>query len=427
MKVLVVNHGYPLKFNAGSEIYTQNLVHGLISKKINVQVFSRDENPFLSDYDVTTEYRFSPDNIKYKLSLVNVPRQKDRYQSDGVDVALEKIINEFRPDIVHLNHLNHLSLGIVDIIFKYNIPIIFTLHDFWLACPRGQFLQINYGETPNYQLCDGQDNNKCAVHCYSRYFSGLNNMLKTDINYWEKWVDMRQKKILSIIDKVNLFIAPSNYLKNRMIKELPTLSNKIRYLDYGFDLNNLKNRDRKRKNDIIFGYIGTHIVAKGIILLLKAFINLHGNVKLRIYGRYRPGVTNYLKSLYSSPKIEWYEEYENKDIIKKVFNNIDIIVVPSIWAENSPLVIHEAQQARVPVITADYGGMSEYVKHKVNGLLFKHRDYNSLTEQMQYLIDNPELIEKLGQKGYLYSKNGDIPSIDDHIDKIINIYKEVLK
>ena len=39
-----------------------------------------------------------------------------------------------------------------------------------------------------------------------------------------------------------------------------------------------------------------------------------------------------------------------------VFNHCDAIVVPSIWAENSPLVIHEALQARVPVITADYGG-----------------------------------------------------------------------
>ena len=60
-------------------------------------------------------------------------------------------------------------------------------------------------------------------------------------------------------------------------------------------------------------------------------------------------------------------------------------MVPSVWAENSPLVIHEVLQARVPVITADYGGMAEYVHHERNGLLFAHRDPASLAQQMQRL------------------------------------------
>ncbi len=63
-------------------------------------------------------------------------------------------------------------------------------------------------------------------------------------------------------------------------------------------------------------------------------------------------------------------EYRNQDIVRDVFDHVDAIVVPSVWVENSPLVIHEAQQARVPVITADVGGMAEYVEHEENGLLF---------------------------------------------------------
>lgn len=76
--------------------------------------------------------------------------------------------------------------------------------------------------------------------------------------------------------------------------------------------------------------------------------------------------TDGLKALASSvpgaaeSRIEWMGEYRNQDIVPEVFNRCDAIVVPSIWAENSPLAIHEALQARVPVITADYGGMSEY-------------------------------------------------------------------
>lgn len=51
-------------------------------------------------------------------------------------------------------------------------------------------------------------------------------------------------------------------------------------------------------------------------------------------------------------------------ILPEVFNKVDAIVVPSIWLENSPLVIHEALQAGVLVITANVGGMAEYIHHE---------------------------------------------------------------
>ena len=119
-------------------------------------------------------------------------------------------------------------------------------------------------------------------------------------------------------------------------------------------------------------------------------------------------------------------EYRNQDIVPDVFNRCDAIVVPSIWAENSPLVIHEAQQARVPVITADYGGMAEYVHHEVNGLLFAHRDPESLSCQMQRLADDPELAMRLGSRGYLQSADGNVPDIRDHALAVEQIYERLV-
>lgn len=102
--------------------------------------------------------------------------------------------------------------------------------------------------------------------------------------------------------------------------------------------------------------------------------------RLRIWGRPNAESTPALKALCEGfpqtirERISWEGEYANEQIVPRVFNHVDAIVVPSIWLENSPLVIHEAQQARVPVITADAGGMAEFVQHEVNGLLFHHRD-----------------------------------------------------
>lgn len=109
-----------------------------------------------------------------------------------------------------------------------------------------------------------------------------------------------------------------------------------------------------------------------------------------------------------------------------MFNRVDAIIVPSVWVENSPLVIHEAQQARVPVITADAGGMAEYVSHEVNGLLFKHRSYASLSQQMQRFVDDPALAKQLGMRGYLFSEDGNIPDIEEHVREIENQYKYVI-
>ena len=90
------------------------------------------------------------------------------------------------------------------------------------------------------------------------------------------------------------------------------------------------------------------------------------------------------------------------------------------------MVIHEAQQARVPVVTANVGGMAEYVHHEVNGLLFEHRSVESMAEQMQRLVDSPELATRLGKRGYPFSENGEIPSVKQHVQDIEQLYEKVL-
>ena len=120
-------------------------------------------------------------------------------------------------------------------------------------------------------------------------------------------------------------------------------------------------------------------------------------------------------------------EFETEKIVDQVFNKIDAIVVPSIWLENSPLVIHEAQEARVPVITADVGGMAEYVDDEGNGLLFNFRSISSLATEMQRLIDEPDLGRSLGLRGYKYSENGEVPSIEEHVGELLEIFESLVR
>lgn len=422
MHILKIIHGYPPNYNAGSEVYSQSICDEL-SKYHKVSVFTREENPYAPCFQIR-KYEV---HTRLSIYYVNNPQDKDGYRHSQMDLNFGKLVSKIKPDVAHIGHVNHLSTGLIDELNKRNIPTIYTLHDFWLMCPRGQFLTRGIGKSNNFQLCDKQIDRKCATDCYKMYFSGCKKNEKADIDSWSDWVHHRMLETKAIVNKVDLFIAPSRYLRNRFVNEFDVPVEKIIYLDYGFPTEYLTKHKKSDDNGpFTFGYIGTHIPAKGINLLIRAFNKIKKRAELKIYGRPNGQSTKALNKLSedSINKIEFCGEYINHNLADHVFANVDCIVVPSIWSENSPLVIHEAQACKIPVITSNFGGMKEYVQHHINGLLFEHRSIYSLAEQLNFAINNPETMKQLGKRGYLYNKNGKVPNIHDHCKQLEEIYEK---
>ena len=277
-----------------------------------------------------------------------------------------------------------------------------------------------------------------------------------EMDYWTWWVKERMRAVREACEAIDMFVAPSEHLRKRFIDEFGLPAEKIKFLPYGFDHSILAHRQRVRQEDepFIFGYIGRHAPSKGINLLLEAAQKivqrqpeLASRFRIAIYGRPDPTTAHNLQTMAKEAgvTVEWRPEYKNSHIVPNVFNHVDCIVVPSIWDENSPLVIHEAQQCRVPVITANQGGMvripmgdlsknnvffyfqSELVKDGVNGLTFKHRDASSLSQAILRILKQPGLLDKLGQVGYLHSNDGQVPSIETHVDQLIELYSTLIK
>lgn len=94
--------------------------------------------------------------------------------------------------------------------------------------------------------------------------------------------------------------------------------------------------------------------------------------------------------------------------------------------ENSPLVIHEAQQCGVPVIASSHGGMGELVRDRVNGLTFDHRSADSLADAIAYAAQNAHTLAELGAKGYLFSSDGQIPSMKLHAVNMSSVYAALM-
>jgi MoaA/NifB/PqqE/SkfB family radical SAM enzyme len=218
---------------------------------------------------------------------------------------------------------------------------------------------------------------------------------------------------------------------NRFINDFGIPENKIVYLDYGFPTEYLTQTEKsKAETNYTFGYIGTHIPAKGVNLLIEAFQQVEEHpATLKIFGtnkRTKHECTERISQNFQRTKLNLPVNTSITIWQMMFFQTWIVLSIPSIWGENSPLVIHEAQSCKVPVITADFGGMKEYVEHKVNGLLFEHRNTKALAQQMKWAVSNREKMKKFGEKGYLHSIDGSVPNIEEHCQELENMYQKFI-
>ena len=386
---------------AGSEVYTYNLCKEL-AKSNNIWVFTRIEDSFLPHYEVDNDIF---DGMR--VIRVNKPSRDYTVRSKYIDKHMERIfekhLQKIQPDIAHIGHLSHLSTTIVNVIKDHGLPIVFTLHDYWMLCIRGQLIRNDSS------LCEGVNTENCA-RCLAPYFHSNENAIQE--------IKKLQKHLADIRNLVDMYIAPSQFLRNIYIK-MGMPGEKILHSNYGFDITVFEGLRKKPSNNIRFGFLGRIIPVKGIDLLIDAFNDINTeDAELNIYGELLPS-TKYLKRRIKNSHVNFRGSYNNWDIAD-VLSDIDVLFVPSIWYENSPLVIQEAFLAKIPVIASDLGGIPELVHHGNNGLLFRPRDVDDLRSKMETFINDPDLIKRLSPDPT------QVRTIQDDAASIMSIYKQLL-
>lgn len=451
MKILQVIHKFPPHSLGGSEIYTYSLAKEL-AKSHEVVVFHAINDPTSSEYEMQVR---SVDG--FWVSTINNTMKhcisfERHYRNEMIAEKFGKLLDKVSPDVVHIGHLIDLSVTLVQEAKNRNIPVVFTLHDFWLFCPLGRLL------TSDLTLCQGPQLSECSK-CVApqlattkglrRLFqviqkiipqfherAGVQKVLSLLYRQYAKLrisgkqnaqggIQDRALEIQKMCSMVDIFIAPSRFLLEKFV-EFGIPKQKMIFCDNGFDLLPFTKVIRKPSPKIRFGYIGTLIPSKGLHVLIEAFNHIQDEKsELRIHGYYTSfylGFEDYpnsLRAMSSNNNVYWGGKYDNKDVAK-LLSEIDVLVVPSIWFENSPLTIHEAFLAGVPVITSNIGGMAELVNHEVNGLHFHVGNAKDLARQMQRIIDEPGLISTLKPSG------SSVTPLEHHALKIETIYKSLL-
>jgi len=229
---------------------------------------------------------------------------------------------------------------------------------------------------------------------------GKNVLRRIFARRYEREARERLAASREIANWVDRFICPSPFLE-RTFEENGFPGDRLLISDYGIrPIGFSADGSSKTKEDtypIRFAFVGSLVRHKGVHVLIRAFNNLDPRrAVLKIHGATDEFVdyVEMLRSLVRNPSIEFCGRFENENVAT-ILGQTDVLVVPSIWFENSPITIHEAFLARVPVITARFGGMADLVKDGVNGLLFETGDAEDLRKAMQRIINKPSLLDEI--------------------------------
>jgi glycosyltransferase involved in cell wall biosynthesis len=453
LKVLLVTHAFPPDSWAGVEVYTLELGRELHRRGHQVVVLARC--PPAQGPDAGADYSLSEEQYEgltvlrmtHRLVLASLGHS---YRDERAEAVFRAVLREQSPDVVHFQHLMHFSAGIVGVAREEGIPTALTCHDYWSVCSRVQLVQPDGTRCArNREMgCLNCINGWPRVSAAQRWLPSLNPLVEVTaglcrwlgkpsvkVRRWLRihvlrWVQEyrdvrdRQDYVLEMVNQADRIISPSRFLRNVLLETGRLDPERFLYLDYGLrvDANVEAVRDPDPAGRLRFGFVGTLTWHKGGEVLVEAMNLLAGApAVMNVFGAFEPERDPYharLAALARSGNVHFRGRVSNNRI-SEAYREIDVLVVPSIWFENSPITIHEAQIRRTPVLVSGIGGMAELVEDEVTGLHFAVGDPADLARTMRRLIDEPALLQRL-QRG-----RAEVKSMQTNAAELEGVYREL--
>ena len=229
--------------------------------------------------------------------------------------------------------------------------------------------------------------------------------------------------LLDLLRSVDVVLAPTRSLAARY-SELG-LDREIRLWRFGHDLRWVESVERRSvEGRLVFGFVGRIAEEKGLHILLAAASRLRGVVpgaEVHVWGdpEQNPLYSAKCRALAPSLPVRFRGRFA-RDRLADVYSELDVLVVPSIWDENSPLVVSEAFAAGVPVVAADVTGLREVIAHGKDGLLVPPDDPAALAEVMARLVCDGRLLAAL-RSGIQPVRSSAVAAAE-----LVELYSEIL-
>lgn len=441
LALLFVVHGFPPDTWAGTEVYTLDLARALASRGHRVTIVARaparEGEP---DWTVREDELAGLRVLRVARRVEGLPLGES-YRPRGARALFERLLEQERPDVVHFQHLLHLSVDWIDAARARGCATVWTANDYWALCAR---VQLQRADGVRCERNQGMGCFPClkdkstALVTPARMLGPLAHPLVSALaavaphggrleRFTTSWSDLRERQehVLARFAQVDVVLAPSRFLRETLLESGAFDRERVVHSDYGtrHDARRALEKTPSADGAVRFAFVGSLVPYKGVDVLVAAMNELAGRAcSLAIHGEFKPDVDAHharLRELARAGNVRFAGRFEPARLAD-LYREIDVLVVPSTWFENSPLVIHEAFLHRTPVVTSDIGGMRELVTHEVDGLHFHAGDAHDLARTLRRFVDDPALASALGER------TPKLKTLDEDADEMVERYRALL-
>lgn len=384
LRVLIIAHSHPELSKGGAEIAAQILYRGIVARPgYRAWFMGCDRRERRSDTAITQPF----DNDDYLYSTGEFDWFKFANRDPRFPEAFTELLTELKPDIVHFHH--YINVGVEAFLHvKRALPhakIVVTLHEYLAICNHhGQMVT-----KPHRNLCYEGGPKKC-IECFPEFD--------------ESDFTLRRRYVRHFFDMVDHFISPSAFLATRYVRwglhesRISVIENLIRPVT-----SEPAPYVPSPNTALRAGFFGQLSFLKGVNILLEAARQLENleqfDIAFEIFGDYRSQPPDFQKELLErlekvGPNVRFRGPYDETRV-DQLMQSVDVVVVPSVWWENSPLVIQEALRNRRPVICSDIGGMAEKIRDGIDGFHYHVGSATDLVAVLRRLADDRDLLRTL--------------------------------
>lgn len=371
MKVLLTSTLYPTteapKIVGGAEIFARRFAEGLLQRGDEVEVIraasapeqAREACNGINVYSAPVRNVYLPFTEQKNIALRSIWHAIDDWQMQAPMIA--ERIRAFKPDVLHSNNLSGLTTAIWRVAAQLGVPVLHTLHDYYLTCPR----------------CSRFDKgHSCESTCTS---CGILSYHRKRATHWLSAVVGVSERVLSIHTDMGMFAETPIRTVIRNASTEPPREPYPRPVC---------------TTEVTFGFIGRLTEEKGIENLMRALAMLpRDRIRMMIAGRVSDEEQARLRTLAPEARIEFMGFVSPDDFYRQV----DVVVAPSIWHDPGPLVVADAKAAGRPLLGTRFGGMPEVIEHGVTGWLTE-ADPESLAESMLTVAADPHKIDEISRR-----------------------------
>ncbi|MBN1921494.1 MAG: glycosyltransferase family 4 protein [Anaerolineae bacterium] len=415
MRIALVVHKFPPVYLGGTEVYTLNLARALAAQHQVAVLYRDDGDGMRAGVEIHEREGFQT----WRVARAFNPCQAnpaalffDTFFNPDIEQIFRRFLVEFQPDLIHFQHLMSLSYRLPAL--AAGIPVLLTLHDYWFLCANSQLIW------PDMQICRGKAWGMNCAHCATARAGGP--LLRLARPLLAPVMQLRDALVRSAALRLGRFVSPSYFLRERYLATgFPKTHFEV--LENGIDLAKFSapSVPRLANAPLRVTYLGSLAWQKGVHVLLEAARGISPEqLQIRVFGNPHtfPDYVTQLRAV-ADPALVTFEGVVDNAAVGQVLAETDLLAVPSLWYENSPVVIQEARAVRVPVIASRIGALTEKVHDGEDGVLVAPGDIAAWNRALMQLVAAPEIL-------FAMRDHSPAPlSFADHLSQLQQIYARV--